>query len=108
MLPEMTDALLQASGETLLMVSVSGLIASLLGVPLGILLFISRAGGIWPHVGLNRGLDFILNAWRSIPFIILLVAIIPFTRLIVGTSIGTIAAIVPLTIGAIPLSLIHI
>lgn len=88
--------------ETLMMVAVSGGIAAALGIPLGVILILTDRGGILQHVGLNRGLGLIVNATRSTPFIILMVAVIPFTRLVVGTSIGTAAAIVPLTIAAIP------
>ena len=83
--------------ETLLMVLVSGGIGAILGIPLGILLFVTDKKSFLPMPVLNVVLGTIINALRSVPFIILLVAIIPFTRLIVGTSIGTAAAIVPLT-----------
>ena len=88
--------------ETLVMVAVSGGIAALLGVPLGVILILTDRGGILQNLGINRVLGLIVNATRSTPFIILMVAVIPFTRLVVGTSIGTAAAIVPLTIAAIP------
>lgn len=89
-----------ATGETLYMVTLSTLGAVLLGLPLGTLLFISQH--IKPNRSLNRVISAIINVTRSIPFIILLVALIPFTRWIVGTSIGLHAAIVPLTLGATP------
>ena len=89
--------------ETLLMVLVSGGIGALLGIPLGILLFVTDKKSFLPMPVLNVVLGTIINALRSVPFIILLVAIIPFTRLIVGTSIGTAAAIVPLTLSVAPL-----
>lgn len=88
--------------ETLVMVGVSGAIAALLGIPLGVVLILTDKGGILQNPPLNRVLGLIVNAARSTPFIILMVAVIPFTRLVVGTSIGTAAAIVPLTIAAIP------
>ncbi|UUM22065.1 methionine ABC transporter permease [Mycoavidus sp. SF9855] len=88
--------------ETLLMVGVSGVLGALLGVPLGVLLYLSAQGGVLPNVLLNRMLGLTVNAVRSTPFIILLVAVIPVTRLLVGSSIGTMAAIVPLTIAAAP------
>jgi D-methionine transport system permease protein len=91
-----------AFGETAVMVGVSGLLSLLLGLPLGLLLVATDADGIWERRGLNRALAVITNALRSTPFIILLVALIPFTRLIVGTTIGTVAAIVPLTVAATP------
>lgn len=88
--------------ETLLMVLVSGGIGAVLGIPLGILLFVTDKKSFLPMPVFNAVLGTIINALRSIPFIILLVAIIPFTRLIVGTSIGTAAAIVPLTLSVAP------
>jgi D-methionine transport system permease protein len=91
-----------ALGETAVMVGVSGLLSLLFGLPLGLLLVITETGGIWPLPAVNRVLAALINAFRSIPFIILLVALIPLTRLIVGTTIGTAAAIVPLTIAATP------
>jgi len=91
-----------ALGETGMMVGISGLLSLVLGLPLGVLLVITQDDGIWRRPVLNRVLGAIINAFRSIPFIILLVALIPFTRLIVGTTIGTTAAIVPLAIAATP------
>ncbi|WP_269059887.1 methionine ABC transporter permease [Halocella sp. SP3-1] len=88
--------------ETLYMVFVSLLIAVLLGIPLGILTAVTRKGHILSNGIINRVLNSIINLGRSIPFIILMVSIIPLTRLIVGTSIGTTAAIVPLAVAAIP------
>ena len=99
---DLWQALLTATWETIIMVLVSGLVASIIGLPIGIYVFITRPNGIWPQAKINRICDVIVNAWRSIPFIILLVAIIPFTRLVVGSSIGTAAAIVPLIMAAIP------
>lgn len=89
--------------ETLLMVGVAGTLGAAVGIPLGILLYSTASGGIHPAGLFNRPLGWLVNAVRSTPFIILLVAIIPLTRLIAGTSIGTAAAIVPLTIAAAPL-----
>lgn len=94
--------LLEATLETLYMVFVAGLIATLIGLPLGVLLYISRPGNILAHRYVHRGLTFLVNMTRSIPFIILMIAVIPLTRLLVGTSIGTNAAIVPLSLAAIP------
>ncbi len=102
MSPELQRLLFESLLETLLMVGVSGGLAGMLGVPLGVLLVISERDNLAPNVPVNRVIGAIVNAVRSIPFIILLVAIIPFTRLVVGTSIGTIAAIVPLTLAATP------
>lgn len=98
----MIDLILQATLDTLYMVGVSGLIATLLGVPLGVLLYITRPGQIIAMPLANQALSIVTNIGRSIPFIILMVAIIPFTRMLVGTSIGINAASVPLTIAAIP------
>jgi D-methionine transport system permease protein len=91
-----------ALGETALMVGASGLLSLILGLPLGLLLLASESGGIYEHRTVNRIVGAIVNALRSTPFIILLVALIPLTRFIVGTTIGTVAAIVPLTIAATP------
>jgi len=84
------------------MVGVSLLIAVVFGLPLGIFTVITRRGHIAANLIINKILDAIINIGRSIPFIILMVAIIPFTRKLVGTSIGTTAAIVPLAVAAIP------
>jgi D-methionine transport system permease protein len=91
-----------ALGETAIMVGASGILSLLLGLPLGLILVVTDKGGIAEHPNLNRLLGAVINAFRSTPFIILLVALIPFTRLIVGTTIGTVAAIVPLTVAATP------
>lgn len=88
--------------ETALMVFISGALATLIGVPLGVFLRLTDQGGVLQNRGVNTVVGGLVNAVRSTPFIILLVAIIPFTRLITGTSIGTAAAIVPLTIAAAP------
>jgi D-methionine transport system permease protein len=88
--------------ETLVMVGVSGGIGAVFGIPLGVILILTDRGGILQNLTVNRVLGLAINAARSTPFIILMVAIIPFTRLVAGTSIGTAAAIVPLTIAAIP------
>lgn len=97
-LPLLTKAL----GETCYMVAVSMLIASLVGIPLGVLLHTTAKGEILESPVLNRVIGGIVNAIRSIPFIILMVAIIPLTRLLVGSAIGTTAAMVPLVIASIP------
>lgn len=96
------DLLLRSAGETLEMVGVSALISVIVGLPLALVLVLTDRGGIRPQPVVNRVLGGFVNAVRSVPFIILLVALIPLTRLIVGTSIGTEAAIVPLSIAAIP------
>ena len=102
MSPEMISLIASATGETLLMVAVAAGIATLLGLPLGIYLATSARGELFAAPWANRILGTVVNATRSTPFIILVVAIIPFTRLLTGTSIGTRAAIVPLTVAAIP------
>ena len=89
-------------GETLLMVIVSTIFGYLFGLPLGVALYVSDKDGIKPNRTLYRILDIIVNIGRSIPFIILLILIMPFTRLIVGKTYGTAATIVPLTVSAIP------
>jgi ABC-type methionine transport system permease subunit len=99
---ELTPLLWDATLETLYMVVVSAVLCTIGGLPLGVLLVATRRNGVLAAPWLNRVLTGITNFGRSVPFIILLVAIIPFTRLVVGTSIGTNAAVVPLVVGAIP------
>ena len=98
----MTEMILQGIFETLYMTIVSTLIAYVIGLPLGVILVISDRSGIKPMPTLNAVISFVVNIFRSIPFLILLVAIIPFTRLVVGTMLGSTAAIVPLTVAAAP------
>lgn len=100
--PALVDLFVASLWETLLMVGVSGVAGALLGIPLGVALRLTDRGGVLESAAFNRVAGAIVNAVRSTPFIILLVAIIPFTRLVVGSSIGTAAAIVPLTIAAAP------
>lgn len=102
MSPEIIRLIANSTGETLYMVAVATLIATLFGLPLGVFLATSGKGELFAAPWVNRVLGVIVNATRSTPFIILVVAIIPLTRLIAGTSIGTNAAIVPLTIAATP------
>jgi D-methionine transport system permease protein len=99
---ELIDLFISSFGETLMMVGISGIVGALLGVPLGIALHLTDRQGILPNLVFNRIVGLLVNAVRSTPFIILLVAVIPFTRFFVGTSIGTAAAIVPLTIASAP------
>lgn len=94
--------LLQATGETLYMTLLASIVAIVIGVPLGVILFLTRKNQLLDQRLLNLTLGLIVNIGRSIPFVILMVAIIPFTRLLVGTSIGTTAAVVPLALAAIP------
>lgn len=100
--PNMIHVLTPALWETLYMVIVSTVLAYVIGVPLGVILVISSPEHILPNPWVERILGTIVNIFRSAPFIILLVALIPFTRTIVGTSIGTTAAIVPLIISSAP------
>ncbi|SHM50805.1 D-methionine transport system permease protein [Pseudomonas punonensis] len=96
------ERLWQGLLDTLLMVGVSSLLALLAGIPLAVFLVTSSKGGIFEAPRLNRVLGAIVNLFRSVPFLILMVALIPFTRLIVGTTYGVWAAVVPLTIAATP------
>ena len=88
--------------DTLLMVGISSLLALLLGLPLAVVLVVSDRNGLYENVSLNRVLGGLVNLFRSIPFLILMVALIPFTRMLVGTSYGVWAAVVPLTVAAMP------
>ncbi|MCA0984269.1 ABC transporter permease [Halobacillus yeomjeoni] len=94
--------ILEATNQTLLMVGISLLLATLIGLPLGIILVVTRGGGLLENRSVFNVFSTVVNFFRSIPFIILLVAILPFTRLIVGSSIGTAAAVVPLVIFSAP------
>lgn len=98
----MFDLLLKGVWETVVMTGVSGALSFLIGLPLALILVTTDRGGIFQNLWINRGLGWVVNALRSVPFIILLVAVIPLTRLIVGSAIGIAASIVPLTIAAAP------
>ncbi|MDD4504114.1 MAG: ABC transporter permease [Clostridiaceae bacterium] len=89
-------------GETIYMVFFSTLLSVVIGLPLGIMVTISEEGNLWEHPKLNKVLNILINITRSLPFIILMIAVFPLSKLIVGKRIGTTAAIVPLTIAAIP------
>ena len=89
--------------ETVLMVGISGGVAAVLGVPLGVYLHLTGPSGVIPQAAINRVVGTLVNAVRSTPFIILLVAVIPLTRLITGSSIGTAAAVVLVLIGFVQL-----
>ncbi|MCJ2056250.1 ABC transporter permease [Methylobacterium sp. J-048] len=102
MSPQMIDRLWQAFLDTLVMVGVSAGIAVLAGIPLALFLVTSEPGGIFPAPKANRVVGTIVNGFRAVPFIVLLVALIPFTRLVTGTTIGVWAAIVPLSVSATP------
>lgn len=92
----------EAAGETAYMVGVSLFIGALIGIPVGVALVLTRRGGLMPHQGFFAVLNFVVNIIRSVPFIILMVAIVPFTRIVTGSSIGTTAALVPLTLYIAP------
>lgn len=94
--------LVNGAWETIVMTFVSGFFGFALGLPVGVLLFLTRTGQILEHRAVNRSVSIVVNIFRSIPFIILIVWMIPFTRAVVGTSIGVSAALVPLSIGAAP------
>ena len=94
--------LLEGTWETIVMTFVSGFFGFLMGLPTGILLFLTRRGQILENRNFNNTISTIVNIFRAIPFIILIVWMIPFTRMVVGTSIGVEAALVPLSIGIAP------
>jgi D-methionine transport system permease protein len=100
--PALLELFVTSFWETLVMVGISGVVGALLGIPLGVALRLTDRGGVLENAPFNHTVGTLVNAVRSTPFIILLVAIIPFTRLITGSSIGTAAAVVPLTIAAAP------
>lgn len=99
---QLADILLESTIETLYMVFFSSFFAILIGFPLGILLVVTKPGHILEKKKFNRGLNTIINITRSIPFIILMVILFPLSRIIVGTTIGSTASIVPLALGASP------
>lgn len=92
----------QGTVDTLIMTAVSTILAYVIGLPLGVLLVITQPHGIWPHKWLNRALGWIINVGRSLPFIILMLAIMDFTKLLVGTKVGIRGAVVPLVVSAAP------
>ena len=98
----MISLLLTGTWETIVMTFLSGLFGFILGLPAGILLFLTRKGQLLEQTAFNRALSVTVSIFRSIPFIILIVWMIPFTRALIGTSIGVGAALVPLSIGAAP------
>ncbi|MDR2327524.1 MAG: ABC transporter permease [Acidovorax sp.] len=98
----MIELFIDSLWETLIMVGISGILGGLIGIPLGVFLRLTDKGGVLQNTVLNSTVGWVVNALRSTPFIILLVAIIPLTRFITGSSIGTWAAVVPLTIAAAP------
>ena len=96
------DLLLKGTWETVVMMGVSGALSFVIGLPLALVLVTTDRGGIFQNLAVNRVIGWSVNALRSLPFIILLVAVIPLTRMITGSAIGIAAAIVPLTIAAAP------
>jgi D-methionine transport system permease protein len=94
--------LLKALGETLFMVTLSGVLATLLGGSLGVVLYVTHTQGLRPLPRFYALLSICVNTTRSLPFVILMIAVIPFTRFATGSSIGTVAACVPLTLSATP------
>ncbi|MCL6234501.1 ABC transporter permease [Acinetobacter sp. ANC 5579] len=99
---QLIDLLISGAIDTLLMVGVSAFVAFLIGLPLAVVLVCSAEHGIYPSKSLNHTLGWLVNITRSVPFLILMVALIPLTRFIVGTSYGVWAAVVPLTLAATP------
>ena len=99
---QMSQLLLEGTLDTLYMTLASTLIAYLIGIPLGVILVVTRKDGICPAPKTNAVLGTIVNIMRSVPFLILLIVLIPFTRFVVGTSIGATATVVPLIVGAAP------
>lgn len=102
MTEKMIQLLITGIGETLYMVVVSTVVAYVFGIPLGVIMYITDKKGICKNRVINLVVGIIINIIRSVPFLILLVAILPFTRLVVGTTIGPTATIVPLIVAAIP------
>ncbi|OAV66117.1 D-methionine transport system permease protein metI [Bacteroidales bacterium Barb6] len=98
----MLDLFVKGLWETIVMTFVSGFFGFALGLPMGVLVFITRKGQIRENYAVNSALSVFINIFRAIPFIILIVWMIPFTRMVVGTSIGVAAALVPLSVGAAP------
>ena len=99
---QLIDLLLTGTIDTLLMVGVSAIVAFLIGLPLAVILVNTSEQGIYPSKKINHALGTVINITRSVPFLILMVALIPLTRWIVGTSYGVWAAVVPLTLAATP------
>jgi len=99
---QLIDLLLTGTTDTLIMVGVSAIVAFLIGLPMAVVLVSTSEHGIYPSKPINQALGWIVNITRSVPFLILMVALIPITRWIVGTSYGVWAAVVPLTLAATP------
>lgn len=94
--------LINATLETIYMVSLAAIFTLMIGLPVGVLLFLCRKDGLFPNKGIALLLNLLVNIGRALPFVVLLIALIPFTRWIVGTTLGSTAAIVPITLGAFP------
>ncbi|WP_347449459.1 methionine ABC transporter permease [Pantoea stewartii] len=94
--------LINATLETIYMVSLAAIFTLMIGLPVGVLLFLCRKDGLFPNKGIALLLNLLVNIGRALPFVVLLIAFIPFTRWIVGTTLGSTAAIVPITLGAFP------
>ena len=99
---QLIDLLISGTIDTLIMVGVSALVAFLIGLPLAVVLVSTSERGIYPSKSINQSIGWVVNITRSIPFLILMVALIPITRFLVGTSYGVWAAVVPLTLAATP------
>ncbi|WDE17053.1 ABC transporter permease [Acinetobacter schindleri] len=99
---QLIDLLLTGTTDTLIMVGVSAIVAFLIGLPMAVILVSTSEHGIYPSKPINQALGWVVNITRSVPFLILMVALIPITRWIVGTSYGVWAAVVPLTLAATP------
>lgn len=99
---QLIDLLISGTIDTLIMVGVSALVAFLIGLPLAVVLVSTSEHGIYPSKSINQSIGWVVNITRSIPFLILMVALIPITRFLVGTSYGVWAAVVPLTLAATP------
>lgn len=99
---QLIDLLISGTIDTLLMVGVSALVTFLIGLPLAVVLVSTSEHGIYPSKSINQSIGWVVNITRSIPFLILMVALIPITRFLVGTSYGVWAAVVPLTLAATP------
>lgn len=99
---ELFPDMVKALGETLIMVFISGSVSTLIGIPIGVVLVVTRPGDILENNAVYTTVGKLINVFRSIPFVILLAAIIPVTRFIVGTTIGLKGAIVPLVFGTVP------
>ena len=100
---DLLKMLLTGTKETLYMVSISSIIALILGVPIGVLLVVTDKGGIYPLVKVNKGIGILINIIRSMPEMILIIILLPVAKLIVGTTLGANAAIISISIGSAPL-----